>query len=209
IAFVWVEENSGNRSIAWNSGSKKALKSQDLNNDIIKNAQIIHLDGREGPAALEAIKIIKKNGGKVSLDGGAITPNIQQIVRYTDFLIVSEEFAKKFTGLDKKEQFLKKLKENNSIVTIVTCGKNGFYGYIGEQYIEKKAFPVKVVDTSGAGDVLHGAFIFAYLKNMSLEDSLIFANVAASLKCAKFGVRNAVPSYNEILDITNKCKNDL
>lgn len=209
IAFVWIEENSGNRSIAWNSGSKKALKSQDLNSDIIKNAKIIHLDGREGHAALEAIKIIKKNGGKVSLDGGVITPEIQQIVRYTDFLIVSEEFAKKFTGLNKKEKFLKKLKENNAIVTIVTCGKNGFYGYISGQYIEKKAFPVKVVDTNGAGDVFHGAFLFAYLNNMNLEDSLIFANVAASLKCAKFGVRTAVASYHEILDIKNKFKNDL
>lgn len=204
--FVWIEEKTGNRSIAWSLGSKCSLQSEELDKSIIKSAKVIHLDGHENKAAVEAIKLVKNIGTKISLDGGSLTPNIEEIMKYTNFLIVSEEFAKKITGLDKKEYFLKKLKGYKSELVIVTCGKDGYYGYIGEKYIEKRPFKVDVVDTTGAGDVFHGAFLYGYLRGMDFEKALEFASAVASLKCTRFGVRIAIPTFGETVDFIKRYK---
>jgi sulfofructose kinase len=204
VTFVWIEEKTGKRSIAWNLGSKKPLKPEELTETGIRSIKVIHLDGHENQAAIRAIKIAKNNGIKVSLDGGSMTPNIDKIIEYTDFLIVSEEFAKKFTGMQKKENYLKKLMENEPDMVIVTHGKDGYYGYIGDKYIEKGSFEVDVVDTTGAGDVFHGAFLYGYIKNMGLEKSLEFASAVAALKCTKFGVRSAIPSYKQAMNLIKK-----
>ncbi len=209
VTFVWVEEKTGKRSIAWNLGSKSPLKLSKLEKSIIKSAKVIHLDGHENLAAIEAIKIARENKIKTSLDGGSITPNIERIVKETDFLIVSEEFAIKFTGLDEKDSFLKKLRQYKAELVIVTCGKDGYYGYIGKKYIEKGPFKVNVVDTTGAGDVFHGAFLYGYLKSMGFERALEFASAVAALKCTKFGVRTAIPSYKDTVDFIKKYKEEM
>jgi len=164
VTFIWVEETTGNRSIAWNKGTKSSLKINEISKDYIKHAKIIHLDGHEAEAALGVIRLVKEHGCKISLDGGTITPDIGELIKVTDILIVSEEFAVKFTGYSDPEKYLKILQKYDPEVLIVTKGKKGFCGSIGGKYIERDAFKIKAVDTSGAGDVFHGAFLYATLK---------------------------------------------
>ena len=200
ITFVWIEEESGKRSIAWNLGSKKPLLTDELRKSLIKSVKVIHLDGHENGAAIEAIKIAKNYGIKISLDGGSLIPNIEEIIKFTDFLIVSEEFAMKFTGIKECKGYLEKLKEYEPELLIVTRGKKGYLGYIGDTYVEKEAFKVNVVDTTGAGDVFHGAFLYGYIKSMGFEKALEFASAVAALKCTKYGGWAAIPFYQDAIN---------
>lgn len=199
ISFIWIEEATGNRSIAWNKGTKSSLKVEEVSKPFIKSAKIIHLDGHESKAAMEMIRIAKEYGCKISLDGGTITPNIEKIMKFTDILIVSEEFAVRFTGFCETYKYIKILKEYNPEVLIVTKGKNGFCGYIDGKYIEREAFKIKTIDTSGAGDIFHGAFLFAYMKKMDLNRALTFASATAALKCTRRGIRAALPTFKEVI----------
>jgi len=57
---------------------------------------------------------------------------------------------------------------------------------------------VKVVDTTGAGDVFHGAFIYGLLKKWSLKRIARFANACAAMKCRKLGGRAGIPALREV-----------
>ncbi len=60
------------------------------------------------------------------------------------------------------------------------------------------AFKVNAVDTTGAGDVFHGAFIYGLLQKWNLEDVIQFANAVAAMKCTKFGARGGIPSLSDV-----------
>jgi len=198
-SLVWVDEKTGKRSIAWNMGTKSSLKLKELDKESIKSSKVLHLDGHEIAAALEAGKLIKNKGGKVSLDGGTITPNIEEIIKITDILIVSEEFAVGFTGCSNSEDYLEKLWEFDPEVLIVTKGENGLCAYIDGEYIERDAFKVNAVNTTAAGDVFHGAFLFAYISDMETRKALAFASAVAALKCTQYSVRPAIPTYEKTM----------
>jgi sugar/nucleoside kinase (ribokinase family) len=59
-------------------------------------------------------------------------------------------------------------------------------------------FPVRVVDTTGAGDVFHGAFLFGLLRGWEGRDILTFANAVAALKCTQMGGRAGIPRMDEV-----------
>lgn len=199
VTFIWVEETTGNRSIAWNKGTKSSLKIDEVNKNYIKHAKIIHLDGHEAEAALEVARLAKGYGCKISLDGGTVTPNIEELIKVTDILIVSEEFAIKFTGYNDAEKYLKMLQKYDPELLVVTKGKKGFCGSIDGKYIERNAFKIKAVDTSGAGDVFHGAFLYAYLEKMAVDKALTFASAASALKCTRNGIRAVLPTFEEVV----------
>jgi ribokinase len=61
------------------------------------------------------------------------------------------------------------------------------------------AFSVQTIDTTGAGDVFHGGFIFGLLKGWGIEDTIRFASATAALKCTKVGGRSGIPTLDETL----------
>jgi sulfofructose kinase len=83
-------------------------------------------------------------------------------------------------------------------VAAVTLGKRGWVGFDGRTLIRGEAFSVPVVDTTGAGDVFHGAFCVAWLETADLERSLVFASAVSALKCGKLGGRAGIPTRCEL-----------
>ncbi|MBZ5749587.1 ribokinase [Metabacillus rhizolycopersici] len=81
---------------------------------------------------------------------------------------------------------------------LVTEGKNGVRYYDGENEILVPAYPVDAVDTTGAGDTFNAAFAVAVAEGKSIEDSIRFANRAASLSVTKFGAQGGMPTREEV-----------
>jgi sugar/nucleoside kinase (ribokinase family) len=80
----------------------------------------------------------------------------------------------------------------------VTLGARGALLLVGEEVIREPGITVKTVDTTGAGDIFRGAFIYALLRGDTPRDVVRFANVAAAISCTRVGAMSSVPSLQEM-----------
>lgn len=211
VAFCWIEQKSGKRSIVWNRGTAMPLDATFVDPTFISSLKILHLDGHNTEAAIRAAQIAKTNGVTVSLDAGSILPGIEKLVEVADICIASEFFARNYTGEGDVEKAVEKLFMNRKQVAAVTLGDKGVVALTPTRLIKKSAFKVPVVDTTGAGDVFHGAFIYAYLQGWDTEKCLDFASATAAIKCATLGGRTGIPGKERVIKFLNEKKkyNDL
>jgi len=204
-SFVILNTVTSSRTCIWNRGTIPALMPEEINTDAIKAARVLHLDGHQLDAAVYAAQFARAHGVKVSLDAGGVYPGIERLLSLTDFLIPSEEFALKVSGetdTHKAAGFL--FRQFKPEFVIVTRGSEGGLIFDGENYMEYPSFKVEAVDTNGAGDVFHGAFIAGYVKGMDAVKAAHFASAAAALKCTRVGARMGVPGYSETVEFLRR-----
>lgn len=198
VAFCWVVQRHGKRSIVWSHGTTRSLAASELNVELIQSSRILHLDGHQTEAAIAAAKLARHAGVAVCLDAGTLVSGIDQIIQMTDVLIASENFAQRYTGQSNLEAALQHIAGQGPRWVVVTSGEQGSLGWDGQTLHRVAAFPVQVVDTTGAGDVYHGAFIYRQLQGANLPDCMRFASAAAALKCQKLGGRTGIPSLTQL-----------
>jgi sugar/nucleoside kinase (ribokinase family) len=198
-AYCWIEKETGKRSIAWTKGSSMPLDPSRIDENFIASLKILHLDGHNTAAAIRAAQIAQKNGVTVSLDAGTFVEGIETLVELADICIASGYFAKKFTGETDVRKAAEALFRKNCRVAGVTSGEQGSVAITAEGFFQTEAFRVPVVDTTGAGDVFHGAFAFGYMKGWKTQKILEFASATAAMKCMKFGGRTGIPGYAEVM----------
>ncbi len=198
IAYCWIEKATGKRSIAWARGNFAELTGDEVDPDLIRKAKIVHFDGHNPQGAIAAAKVARKNGVIVSLDAGTLRPEIRELMPYVTILIASEDFARRYTGENDLEKALLKLGENGSEVTGITMGSKGSMMLENGNAVYCPAFSIKAVDTTGAGDVYHGAFAVRYFETRDIRVSMRFASAVSALKCLKPGGRTGIPTRAEV-----------
>ena len=197
VAYCWIEESTGKRSIAWSHGSARPLLPEEIRLVSVCEAGLLHLDGHQPQAAIYAAKAARKSDTTVMLDAGTVTDGIDEILDLSDIIIASEKFAERYTGIDNPEESLKKLFGKNAKFVAVTLGNQGCIGYDGKNFYHQSIFDVEVVDTTGAGDVFHGAFGYKYVNGGNWQECLRFASAVSALKCTRFGGRTGIPTLSE------------
>lgn len=203
-AFCWIEQKSGKRSIAWSKGTAMPMDAAAIDPGFISSLKLLHLDGHNTEAAIRAARIAKDSGVTVSLDAGSLLPGIGELVELSDICIASEFFACNYTGENNVAKAAMKLFMPGKQLAAVTSGDKGVVAISPEGLIKKDAFKVPVVDTTGAGDVFHGAFSYAYIQGWGIEKCLDFASATAAIKCTGFGGRTGIPGRNEVINFLNK-----
>jgi ribokinase len=206
VAFCWTEESSGKRSIAWTRGSAEPLSEDEIDENVIRNAGLLHLDGHQTKAAVYAAEIAREAGMVVMIDAGTIVPDIEKLINMCDIIIASEVFSKRFTGEEDPLKATKKLFGENTKFAGITLGDKGCVGFDGNEFYTQKPFKVDVVDTTGAGDVFHGAFAYRYIKGGSWQECMEFSSAVSALKCTKFGGRTGIPTLPEVEEFLKKNK---
>ncbi len=83
-------------------------------------------------------------------------------------------------------------------IAAVTCGENGSYWADTKECFHQPAFPVNVVDTTGAGDVFHGAALLAVLEKFSLKETAIFASAVSAFVCCHVGGKVGIPTMEKV-----------
>lgn len=199
FAFIIVDRATGKRTILWSQSNVSQLKESEIHGDFITSASILHLDGLQMEAALVSARWAKEAGMTVVLDGDTLRPGIDELVKLTHILITSQHFALQFTGEKSIDDAINKMRSLGPRIVGVTLGNEGSVIYWEGNKIHKPAFKVDVVDTTGAGDVFHGAFIYGLLKNWDIEKTAEFANAVAAMKCRKLGGRAGIPNLEEAL----------
>lgn len=198
FAFIVVDEKKGSRTIYWTDQMVSRFKKEELARDFITSCRILHLDEYDLPAALLAARWAKEKGIKTVLD--TETPEMKELlplIKLVNYLIVPEEFAFGFSGTSNIEKAIKFfLKQGAKAVVVTQGGKGSFTGTRKKSFFQP-AFDVPVVDTTGAGDVFHGAFIYGLLKDWPIEITSEFASAVAAIKCKKLGGRAGCPDFEE------------
>ncbi len=198
LSSVIVSERE-HRTIISNYQLEEALSPKALLQSWFQKAYILHLDGHFTQAALAACKLAKKNGVLISLDASHYYPGIKKILPLVDILITSEHFPQNLGYSGSAEKAVKIMHDRfQPLVTIVTVGQRGVVYYDGKKVQRMPIFKVPVVDTTGAGDVFHGAFLYGFLERWSLIDAIRFGVAASSLKVGKLGPRKGIPTLKEV-----------
>jgi len=198
-AFIIVDRATGRRTIFWSESSISPLRTSEIDPGFITSAEILHLDGLQMEAGLAAARWAKEADMTVVLDGDTIRPGIGELIGLTDVLITSRNFAVRFTEQEDLERAIHKMRSLGPEVVGVTLGGDGYVLSWGTTILRKPAFRVDIVDTTGAGDVFHGAFIYGLLKSWSMEKTAKFANAVAAMKCRKLGGRAGIPTLGEVM----------
>ncbi|MDR1280760.1 MAG: PfkB family carbohydrate kinase [Opitutaceae bacterium] len=200
VSYCWAAREggegreAGQRSIAWTHGSARPLSATEVNESLIRSARVLHLDGHQTGAAIHAARVARAAGVTVCLDAGTVVPGIDSILENTDIVIASESFAANYTGEVLREPQLRGLMRHGARWAVVTAGSEGSIGFDGKDFCRMPAFRVEAIDTTGAGDVYHGAFLRRYLDGVSLGECMRFASGAAALKCGALGGRTGIPA---------------
>ena len=182
FAFIVINRGDGRRTIFWHRGSVPHLKKTDVDLSPFPNARILHVDGLMVEASLEAAKQAKDRGLTVVIDAGTMREGSQELVSLVDILIASERFAEPLVGPDAPfEKAIKALQELGPREIIITLGPKGSVGWNGDGIVFQEAFPVDVMDTTGAGDVYHGAYIY----NAIIIRKAVMSLYATRVKCFK------------------------
>jgi sulfofructose kinase len=194
-AFIWIDQKTGKKSIVLNSKHYRKVLPTEINLDHIGSLRYLLIDGRDTAATFELIEYARTKGARIIIDAGSPRDRTDELLRLVDYPVVSETFCQKHLKLTDYNEAIKKLLDFGAKAAVVTCGSNGCYGGDLNGIYYQSAFQVNVVDTTGAGDVFHGAFIFGLLKNWELTEVLRFASATAAIKCTKIGGRSAVPDF--------------
>lgn len=198
MAIVMVDEPSGKRTIILNRTETTDIILTKPALDRISNGRLLLVDGWEHEATIAAAERAHQHGIPVAADYGSLRPDMEHLLSVTDYPIVSENFCHQFFGKITPEKAAEKLLNWGATVAIVTCGIRGSFAASPQETRHQPAFEVPVVDTTGAGDVYHGGFLFGLLKNWSLAESMRFASAVAALKCRALGGRAGIPELAEV-----------
>lgn len=200
-SVVLINPHLSTRTCVWNQGTVPAPTEADVNLEALQKAQYLYLDGHHPLAALYAATKAKEFGVRVVLDAGGFYPGIQNLVAIADILIPSEEFALRYSAQTTAEQAAISIYgAHHPELLVITQGKRGGLLFDGKTLARYPAFEVHAIDTNGAGDVFHGAFLVAHAKRMAPMDCATFASATAALKCMQFGARESVPTYPQALE---------
>ncbi|MHA1745532.1 MAG: carbohydrate kinase family protein [Promethearchaeota archaeon] len=124
---------------------------------------------------------------------------IKPILDYTQILLPNKAGAMQLTGTDNPEEAAQIFLDWGIKLVVITLGEGGAMAFTKEGKIHVPAYPVRVVDTTGAGDTFCGAFTYTYgIKKWSIKKALRFGVAAASLKLQKLGARSGMPTFASV-----------
>lgn len=189
-SYILLSEETGSRTCLYDRGSVPDDPSV-LDLSPLDSAQLLHLDGNYVQCAIRAAKYARERGVKVSLDAGGVYAGIEELLPLVDILIPSAEFAMAVTEASDARTATERLAEKYAPeLLVVTDGASGGYYLDGGEILHYDSFPVKAIDTNGAGDTFHGAWIAAYLDGMNVSEACRFASAVAAYKCRHVGARH-------------------
>jgi sugar/nucleoside kinase (ribokinase family) len=171
----------------------------------ISGCRALHLDGHQPDAAMHYAKLCRERGILTSLDGGGLRSNTQDLLSFIDVAVVAERLCEQMAL--SAEAMLDLLKSKGCRIGGVTEGERGMLWYDESGTVSRlPALPVPsqhVIDTSGAGDVFHGAYVAAYLEmpDAPFRQHFERARAAAAYKVRRLGNEAGLPTRADVDDL--------
>jgi sulfofructose kinase len=160
-------------------------------------ASAVLADPRWLAGAIELFEAARAKGVPTILDADVADAEVfETLLPLTDHALFSEPALSGFAG-SADEEALAKVAKFGCRVAAVTRGSNGVAWLENKVTHHRPAYAVSAVDTTGAGDVFHGAYAFAIGACLQVADAMSFAAAAAALKCTRPGGRAGIPTLED------------
>ncbi len=200
-SYIIANMSNGSRTII--TAKDEPIRKLSLNTNI--NADLILVDGEHPETAIE---VIKNNPNAISiLDAGRLNDDTKEIGKLVTYVVCSKEFAEQFSNIDidvANTQTIvnayKKLKEYFNTNIVITLEAAGSFTEIDEIYTLVPSIKVKALDSTGAGDIFHGAFAYFIAKGYSLLDTIKHSSVTAAISVTRIGSRYSIPELQEVFN---------
>ena len=198
-AYILIDERSGERTVLWQRADCLRLDPAEIRPADIAAARMLHIDGYDIDAAAHAARLAREHGVPVSIDVDTVYPGFEAVLQNVDYLVAGSGWPAKWTREHDPFKALSKIQaEYRTRLAAMTLGDLGSLALYQDRWYYSPAFEVNCADTTGAGDVYHGAFCYAMLTGMPMEKALEFSNAAAAINCTAVGARGHIPQLAEI-----------
>lgn len=198
-SYIFVDSQTGSRTIFNRPGKLFDVPTCELTSA----PDVILTDGHESTLSIEMIK--QHPRAKSIIDAGSCRESTLEVAKYVDYLVCSEDFVRQYTkkeiNLNDKSECLdiyNEIKRINNRTVIVTLGGRGLLYEANGKLCHLPAYPVKVVDTTGAGDIFHGAFAYGVDQRLALLENLKQSAMAAAISIGTFGSQKSIPTLEHI-----------
>ena len=208
--LVCVHAGSGERVFSgFERNRRQPLTVEELDREYITSAQWLHLDGHHPEAALQAARWMHEAGKQVMLDGsstrGPVSDRMRALAKEADVLICGSGFGPALTGRPQDPspanlwQVGEQIVQMGPRIVVQTEGAAGSYTVTREGRFHVPAFEIDVVDTTGAGDVFHGAFLVGLLQGWDLPAVARFSTAVSAIKCTQLSGRRGIPTFEQTM----------
>jgi sulfofructose kinase len=202
MAVIRVRQLDGARQITFlpSTATEPTLNAQHAAK--IREARLLHLNGRHETLARACVEIAQRSNTLISFDGGAgrYRESIRDLMQASHVRLLSRDFAKQFTGLTDIHDMMEQMLTGVAEVVVITDGMKGSYCQRrGGAFHHQPAYPAsRTMDTTGCGDVFHGAFLHGYLSGWAVERCADFASRLASKNASGLGGRSVLESGQDL-----------
>ncbi|HMJ91244.1 MAG TPA: PfkB family carbohydrate kinase [Candidatus Acidoferrum sp.] len=201
ISTIIVDEQRGTRNIFASIEQSRGADPKRPSRAVIESTRVLFVDyfGVEGN--LRAAKVARAAGVAIvsDLERTKLT-GMNELIALIDHPIFSRRAAAELTGTENPAKAVVDLWNDARDTVVVTCGEQGAWFVSRDQRQPKhvSAFKVKAIDTTGCGDVFHGAYAAALAQGMDAEQRIRFASATAALKATRHGGQSGIPSRAEV-----------
>ena len=200
-SYIIANMSNGSRTVL--TSKKPPVRKLSLDTSV--DADVILVDGEHPETALE---VLMENPHAISvIDAGRLNKDTKLLGKLVKYLVCSKDFAEEFceTKLDctNKEQLIechKKLAEYFQTNVVITLESYGSFAIIDGEYEIIPSIKVKAVDSTGAGDIFHGAFTYFISNNYSLKETIRLSSITAAISVTRIGSRFSIPELDEVLN---------
>ena len=194
-SLVIVDLSTGQRTIIYSIAGYTRLRREEITEELIADCRVLFVDHLAGEGGLRAVELARAQGIPVVADiEGEDRPGVSDLMRQVDHLIVGVDLAQRLTGENGPGDMVRALSEDGRACCVVTAGERGcWYSEGGRAVRHCPAFRVQVVDTTGCGDVFHGAYAACIAQGQSASTAVRLATAAAGIKATQPGGRAGIP----------------
>jgi sugar/nucleoside kinase (ribokinase family) len=202
-ANIWIDKRSGDRTVVLDHKNSRLVTPQEIKANLFDHVKVFLTDGRGFETNVKALKLAKAHQATTVLDAGSPRKGMARMLPFVDYFICSKDYAVQTTGLSNIRKAFQSIRDQYNGTIIITLGQEGCI-FSGNRKISRmKALTINATDTTGAGDIFHGAFtraIASYAESWSFWQILRYCITAASLSCRYLGGPGSVPGHDEVLE---------
>ena len=204
-AYIMIDRSTGERTVLWSRPGCLRLEPKSITPEKILAARLLHIDAHDTPAVEKAAAIAHEAGMPVTVDVDTIYHGFDKVLPHVTHLIASSEFPTQWTNERDPFRALEMIQtEYKMPVAAMTLGAHGSLARANKRFYYSPAFVVNCLDTTGAGDVFHGAFCYAVLQGMPSQDSLELSNAMAALNCTAIGARGGIGTLEQARELIRR-----
>ncbi len=201
-ALIVIPEASGERMVLWHRDSGLRFDPATVPVALLQSARVVHVDDVDLPLAARAAAIARAGGALVTTDIDQPDPAVLALVEHATHAIFADHVPSALTGESSPEAALAALGARYPRTVLgVTLGAHGALIWHDGSLLRVGGHAVRVVDTTGAGDVFRAGFIYGLCQAWPLERILAFSNAAAASSCTRPGGIDAAPTLTQALNV--------